>query len=360
MRKFPLPRLIFRLLIIALIIVMGVFLLLAYLQFTEPEDAALPQHIGTLNVNANWNAILKDNTFFPNKELGKEYAYISELVDHLNFNLDFDYEDGSNEATVSIDYQVDGTLRADYGAANTAALLLQLQYPQIAKGSITKAGPAFSDGSSFELSLTTYNYLINSFENTYHVSVTAQLNLQINVTLSIDDQRYRRTKDLQLSLNIPLGNTVFQISGTPSNKLEVFLPPSGGGQSGATFGTALNFLLVAIGMAVLALLCYLFLAPNQPDKRSVMLRQTLQKIKSRMATLASDPRLSAENLLEVKDIAGMIVLADETSQPILYYKQEPEHHFFVQHQGVLYVYSLQSGSEEAPKEDVEGKVQDAH
>lgn len=340
MKTFPLPRLIFRLIVGALMVVMGIFLMLAFLQFTKPEDVVLPQRIGTLNVNADWKAILKDNSFFSGKELGRDYAYISELVDYLSIELNFDYADGPKDAPVSIDYQVDGTLKADYGAANSTVMLLKLQYPQIAKGTISGAGSAFSDVQPFELSLMPYNYLINSFQSAYQVSVTAQLSLAISATLSIEAQGQTVTKDLQLSLNIPLGNTVFQVSGTPSSKLEVFLPLADGGGNGSYTRRAVNFILVAAGMAVLALLCYLFLAPNQPDKRDILIRQTLQKVKNRMVTLTSDPRQSAKNLLIVSDIASIIILADETSQPILYYKQSEEHCFFIQHQDTLYVCSM--------------------
>ena len=339
MKTIILPKAVFFMIVFVLLAGMAIFLWLTYVQYTQPDAVVLPSHIGTLAVDADWRVRLKDNPFYPSNELNSDYAYVSSLVDQLIIDLNFNLTDGIENEAALLDCRVDGDLVATYGATSNSVLLLEQKYPKLKTASIEDLGPAFTREESFSVNLTPYNYVIDSFQSSYQVSVTAQLQLNMLISIALSVKGETVTENTQLTLTIPLGNTVFQIAGTPSVTLDMFMPA--GNTSGVkTARRTIEFSIYAGALAILALLCYLFFEPGIPDKYTAQLNQVLQQVKNRIAKVTTDPKQDKWQMIGVSSINDLVTISDDALQPILHFESDSGHRFYVLNRETLFEYSI--------------------
>lgn len=312
-----------------------IFLVLAVIAYARP-GGAMPEKLGTLQADVSWKVHLKENPFYPSQELGSDYAYIQELLKDIRFDLDFAFSGGEKDASVNIEYQVDGVLKVNQNSAGNKPLLVQ-EYPKLAKGSGILSGPASDDIQSFDLLLSPYINVVESFRNAYNLDVSSRLDLSISIKATLGEEPDAVVKNIPLSLTIPLNDAVFQISGSPSGKEEFERQLLPGGQGG---GQATVYLVIAVVLLLLAGAAFLFLEPQKADPQTALLKQTLQKCKGNMIVLQTDPREQGMPSISVGDISGLILLSEQAGQPVLYLHREECHSFFALVEGTLYSYEI--------------------
>jgi hypothetical protein len=322
---------------------MLVMLIMACVQYAISSMSEQPSLIGLLNVDAAWKVKLKDNPFFSGEELSTEYAYVTELVDHIQIDLNLSLENNDQNVPYQVYCRADGVLRIDYDT-NSNLMLLQQQYPKLFESSDTFIGPVGVVQKEFQLSLEPYTYVIDSFQSAYHLLTTSRLDLNLVASLSAEVNGKTVVKEIPLSLSIPMDTTVFQITGVPSGTAKLYRPVSADQTS---FHGARIYLVLAALLLVTTLFCLFVLKPNQEESRDEGLYQALQKCKGRMVEIENEPRGQYEMPVMVSDIDQLIFLADETGQPILYYQQGNEYsfHILTQTARFLWVHKVAVGQE---------------
>lgn len=335
MKPIQLPRSVYRVLLLLPLVIMLAALGLAYARHSQ--TVTISPLLGTLHADASWRVRLKDNPFYPTQELSGKYAYITELVDLIQIDLDFAFSGAPKDAMMKIDYRVDGVLRIDYDTTG-AAMLLSQEYPNISSGSKTFTGSSFTNRQSFDVSLLPYTYVINSFKSAYRLFVSSKFDMNVTVKLSMDVSGVNIAKEVPLRLTIPMDTTVFSITGTPSGTAKLYQPAdtiAATGNPGVVF-----FLVIAVLMLLFALIAYVLLRPSVPNPAAETLKQALQRCKGCMVNIQADPREKCDTILPVKGMADLMCISDEAGQPVLYMGRSPAHHFFVLTARVLYSYEI--------------------
>ena len=344
MKKRKVSAFLFKIITILPLVLMLAALVFAYLsniQFDKPQQEP---SLGTLNANISWKVLLKENQFFPTNELGSDYAFIKELVDRLQFDIKFDLSGAPADATVKINYRVDGVLQANYEASSNGLLLMR-EYPQIDQNEEQLSEENAAGAKQFELPLSEYTVVIESFQNAYRVGVKSKLDLKINVDAVMESGGKSIEKSIPLNLSIPLDSSVFQISGSPSNKVEFTVPAPSTAPSGWAYGTTLYYLGAAVIMLLTTIAVFLLFSPLDPAPELTLLKQAMQKCKGSLVAIKANPKDADLPMLPVESMDGLVNISESTGQPILYYNKMDEHLFLVSSDEILYAYELHVGVE---------------
>ena len=334
MKKNRLPVFLFRIAAGLPLVLMFAALGLAYAQIAKDDSPAAALRQGTLNADVSWKVRLKDNPFYPTRDLGSDYAYIRELVDYIQFDLQLALHDAPEGMPVKIAYRVDGVLQANQDTGSNGLLLLQ-DYPKLAGDTQDYAGPSFSDTRKFQLPLASYIQTIESFQSAYHIAVTSKLDLNITVDVIMDSDGGKTISSMPLKLTIPLDSSVFQLSGSPDNKMELNRAQQSIAPEADLGSGTLLYLAAACAMLLLSIGVFVFFSPRTPGPELTMLKQAIQKCRGKMVVIKADPRDSGAVPLPVSDISGLISISEGGGQPVLYLQKEDAHIFLVSSEGLL-------------------------
>ncbi len=339
MKKVNVSALLYRVITIIPLVLMFSALALAYLSNMESEGTGESRSLGVISADVSWKVLLKENQFFPTNELGSDYAFIKELVDRLQFDIKFDLIGAPADAIVKINYRVDGVLQANDDTSSNG-LLLRREYPKIDKSKVDLLDVNATGVKQFELILSEYTVVIDSFQSVYRVGVKSKLDLIINIDAVMESDGNSIAKSFPLNLSIPLDSSVFQISGAPSNKMDFTAPIKSAAQSGWAHGTTLYYLGAAILMLLITIAVFLFFNPRDPEPEMTLLKQTMNKCKGSMVTIKANPKEAGLPILPVEDADGLVNISESTGQPVLYYNKKDDHLFLVSSDKILYSYEL--------------------
>lgn len=343
MKKKEVSASLFRVLSILPLILMFAALMVAYLsnmQFGNPVELS---ECGTINTDVSWKVLLKDNLYFPTKELGSDYSFIKELVDKLQFDLQFDLAGAPSDATVKINYQVDGVLQANYSAGGNG-LLFKLEYPFLTKDEAELSAKTLSSSKEFYLDLPFYTRMIDGFQSEYSVGVKSKMDLKIKIDAVMETGGNSFAKSVPLDLSIPLDSSVFQISGSPSSKMVFTVPKESAVPTGWAHNATLYYLGAAVLMLLITIAVFLFFTPPIQEQETTLLKQAMHKCKGSLVAIKANPKDADLPMLPVENIDGLVSISESTGQPILYYNKKDDHLFLVSSDEILYVYELNAGA----------------
>ncbi len=350
MKKKRLPVWLYRAVSALPLMLMIAALYLAYAGGRQEETAPEAGSLGTVTAGIDWKVRLKDNPFYAGRELGGDYAFIMDLVDQVAFRLNLALDGAPEDAAAVIAYQVDGTLLANYKASG-GGLLLRQEYPKLAAGTVTLDGSGNAADQPFDLALTSYSYVIDSFQSAYRVDVSSRLELRVSMDATLETGGERYSETLSLPLSIPLDSNVFQITGTPSDTQEFDLPAAASTAAQEPHIGTLAYLLAAVVLLLLFAATVLFLGPLPPDPAAAELKSILQKCRGSLVRVGDDPRDKYTVYLPLGDSAALVRMAESTGQPVLHLQKEDAHRFFVSAEGILYGYEPVAGGQGAAAEE---------
>lgn len=338
MKKRVIPAILFKVATLLPLILAAALLALAYTQFQKGDAGQSGAGFGTLGYDTAWKVHLKDNQFYPTDVLGEDYAYIKELVDKIQLDMDYTLFGAPDTATSTVSCRIEGTLRADYEAQSSSQVLMQ-EYPNLLSETRTYTG-SFHDTLSFPLSLDTYDQVINSFQSAYQLTVKAKLDMNIFISVTEEANGQRVTDHATMTVTIPINSSIFQISGSPGNTLRLDNAYLGSKLSSGIGSGVLIPLCLALLMLVAAAAAYVFLAPAPAGHKEDELKKVLQKCKGNLIKISADPRETGMVGIPVEKADDLPTLAEEYSQSILYLQKDAAHTFFIQIPGIMFVHEI--------------------
>ncbi len=339
MKKIKVPMLWYRVISIFPLVFMLAALALAYLANAGLKGSEGATYLGTVRSDISWKVRLKDNPFFPTKELGSDYTFIRELVDKIQFDMKIALDSASDDTVVKINYRVDGVLRANSDASSSGLLLMQ-EYPRINQGSAELSANAASDVKQFELSLTPYTHIIQTFQSDYRIGVSSKMDLNIDIDAVMESGSGRILKSQSLALTIPLDSNVFEISGSPSDKMEFSMSNQDRASARGNNSATLFYLGAAVLMLLITVAVFLFFTPPVQEQETALLKQAMHKCKGSLVAIKANPKDADLPMLPVDSIDGLVSISESTGQPILYYNEKDDHLFLVSSDEILYSYEL--------------------
>ncbi len=291
---------------------------------------------------------LKENAFYDEEYLGKDYAYIASLIDTVE--VDFAYElatDAAEPLSLTCTYWVEAVLEIKIKSSG------KVLYCPV--DNLTEAKRLSGNGSGIRVAETVlidydqYNQLASDFVKSYQLSGVAESNLVLKMhanTVGKGDQLEGGVSksDYVASLSVPLTTNTVEVkitSAAPAAERQI---PSYSTKSMAAVFRVLSFVFGGLApVLALVLLCFIRLTANADTTYRARVDRLVRSYKSFIQKIHNTLDLSGYQPLFVDTFEEMLEIRDTISAPILMSENADEtctHFLIPTPTRLLYVYEL--------------------
>ena len=297
----------------------------------------------TNRFNYNYTVNLLDNKFIPTRTFeASEEAYVTDLIDNINLNLNYTYE-GKVESTINYEYQIVGVLSAVYTKDGIEHKVWERE--DILKPLITdsKFANNIVINENIVLDLKQNNALVKEFEDEMGMSVTAKYNVMLKLKTNTTIEEEEVKNEYVPLVTIDLAQKITTITG--ENNLEKTEYVSKNYSESEKINVPVLAINVIIFIGSIALLGTVLKRKTVNIVRNEY-RQELNRIlrlcQDKIVQVGQNPAIDKENIVDVTDFGEIIKVSEELFKPILYYYDDKaeEAIFSVISNGVVYRHIL--------------------
>ena len=298
----------------------------------------------TNKFNYGYQVNLLPNKYIETKTLGmNEKAYITDLIDNINFDLGYSYT-SDDKSTIKYKYNIKGILTAVYTRDGNEQKVWTKEYTLKEPTENTVIDKSFSIQENVALSLKEQNKLVKDFEQDIGISVDAKYNVYLEVQTNTEFDGEKIDNKYTSTISIDLGKKTTTIEGENNKEDKQFVSKEIEHQSGTSTMTKLiNVVLFVISIMMFN---YIMTKTVSMNKTRNEFRQELNRIlrlcQDKLVQVSSKLEVDTTNVIDVKDFGEIVKVSEELFKPILYWvsPRNDEAWFNVMSHGVTYRYIL--------------------
>ena len=272
-----------------------------------------------INQNSNYKVYIKPNEFIEDKYLEKDSIYISNMIDYINVNFDYNYN--ANEMTeLQCNYDIFAILYIDYATNNQN--LVKKQYDIIREKffKLDNSNKIYIN-ETININYDDYNNEVLKFKEKYNLPIKAYLKIYfvINTNIQLEETIQKQSiNEVDIELNQP----VFVIH--EKNSGDGHYQISKKGEDIKNINKIL--ILVSIILFIVGISYFIILIRRKFFTKEkiyeVNLNSILKKYSDIIVELRDIVDLTGYRIIEVKSFLELIDVEEEIRAPILYYKEE--------------------------------------
>lgn len=269
---------------------------------------------------------LKDNDFYDDSYLGKDYAYIASLIDKVQTQFNYELKMQSNDLIdFEYAYRVDAVVQIKNKMSGK--VLFSPVYNEIAQKEYSSTDTGVSIYQTVSVDYNKYNDIADRFINTYNLTGTeANLVLQMHVNVIGTSNEFRNDKNSNsyvASVSIPLTTQTVEVkitSSVPSEKQKIL--------SYTTESTASIFRTVAIvsasvgALLAIILLAFTYLSRNVDITYDIKVSRLVRNYKSFVQRIRNSFDVVGYQVLIIDTFEEMLEIRDTIQSPILMEENE--------------------------------------
>ena len=304
-------------LIIVLIILIGSSSLLLYREVNIPKYEEQNNTLFSYNNKgtANYQVFLKPNNLYKENPLGPEKIYITEFVDYLSTNFNYEFS-GDKEAEVKGKYNIIARVTGYTYEGENFVSIWEKDYPIVQDKNFSFNGKNREINEEVNLYLTEYNKFVEETIQSTKINCDTSLTIMMEINLTGLTDKGTFEENISPNLVVPLNTSLFKITtnnidkpGVIEETIQVQLPLD---------KNIVTLIGIVIGISVLGLIFLLFFTKDAPKKDALKkaLNNIFKKHGARLVALTSNVNTSnAKNVVSIDDL---VRLADEINKPIFY------------------------------------------
>ena len=276
--------------------------------------------------SVDYGVHLKDNEFYEESFLGKDYAYIATLIDGIEATFDYGMDiDSESDVDFSYTYRIDSlvTIRD----RSSGKVLYAPKFNEIPEKSNTVSGNAVSVKQTVFIDYNKYNEIATKFLNAYKPS-NVDVNLQVQMIVSVkgvsdEFQGSENNNSYISSISIPLTANTVEVkitSAIPATDQKIL--------SYTTEGVARilgNLAKIFLAISVLIAIClwiYVYFSRNVDITYDIKVKRLLSKYKSFIQRLKCAFDTTGYQILPLATFNEMLDIRDTIQSPILMFENK--------------------------------------
>ena len=277
--------------------------------------------------SVDYGVSLKENNFYEDSYLGKDYEYIASLIDRVQATFKYELQIESQEfVNFEYNYRVDAVVQIKHKISSK--VLYSPVYNEVKEKSYTVSATNVSINQTLDVDYSKYNNIADAFINTYDLNNIANANLilqmHVNVLGTSDEfQNDTNENSYIASISIPLTTQTVDV------KITSVVPPEEQKiLSCTTENIALFFRLVAIISASIAVLLaiilwlYAFLSRNIDITYDIKVAKLWRNYKSFIQKMRNAFNVEGYQLIVIDTFNEMLEIRDTIQSPILMNENE--------------------------------------
>lgn len=297
--------------------------------------------------NADYKVVLKQNNFYDEQVLEKNYSYIANLINKIKVNYNYDFKTDSDFDT-NLTYDIIGVLKIVN--PNTNEEYFTKKYMLKDSKEIKYVNEKnINIQANVDIDYNYYNALANKFKATYAVDTDSSLIVTMRVKRKASGEIVNSNElnnNTNTSITIPLSQKAISINikedGT-NNHETVW-------SNRSVSIDQKEYLVVAFVLVILAivLIVKLFktvtLINTKPIGYDVELNRLLKNYDRLIVNVGTAPELSNFTVIKISKFEEILDLHDNYREPIRFIEitKHVKSYFYIQHNDELFLYVLKS------------------
>ena len=276
--------------------------------------------------SVDYGVILKENDFYEESYLGKNYAYIASLIDTVQakFNYQIDM-DSKNPVDFAYSYRVDAVVQIKN--ATSGKILYAPVYNEVATKSYSTTDNSVKVNQTVLVDYEKYNDLAERFIRTYNLSgTTANLVLEMHVDVLGTSEEFSSTRNSNsyvASVSVPLTSQTVEVkitSAIPAAEQKILSYTTK--EQSDVFKTVAIILASVGALLFLVLLAFAYLSRNIDVTYDIKVAKLVRNYKSFIQKLRNKFDTDGYQVLVINTFNEMLEIRDITQSPILMEENE--------------------------------------
>ena len=272
-------------------------------------------------------------------------AYITNLIDDMNFNFKYKFEDTSGKkSNITYKYDVKGELLGFYNKDGEDQKVIQKEYV-IAQSDVKNVEDnTFSISDDFNVEIAPLNELIKEFKTAQDMPISSRYDIIMNIEI---DGVTSNTLKYSPKVSIDIGSKTTKVVGenniseyiTLSDVEEKAKEPS---KLAGFFSVVLSLIAIACILRILYLVFYTDEILVIKNKYKGEVNEIKRAFQDRIVMIDNLPEMNSKNIVIVSNIEEIVKLSEELYKPILCFENEAETNtqFFIMSDDTVYKFLI--------------------
>lgn len=296
--------------------------------------------------NADYKVYIKNNKFIEKEFLGNDQTYITDLVDYIETNFNYNYS-VTQKAKGECEYKIVANIDVEYNVTGEAkgTKLWSKEYVLLESKKIEVDSNIINVSENIKVDFNKYNEEIKKFKDEFGLPIKANLEVKMITSskLTLNDAKKVQQDNSNVILKMDLNQQVFKIIDDyeKSDNGQIF--------DESQTEKSNNIILLTIGgalfiIAVVGILSIIKKVAFQDRKTDyeIALNRILKNYGDIVAEVVTPTFDESLKVIEVKNFDQLLDIEEEIRMPILFYEtiEGQEGEFSIISDNILYRYIL--------------------
>lgn len=327
----------------AVILVVIFFIAIFFFVISIKKDLKNQEYMKNTTSDIDYKVNINPNTYITSQYLGKNQAYISDLIKNITANFKYNINFSKSFSTIKYRYNITAKIQGTYkeSTESTPVDIWDKEYTLLSKDQIElKNSTGFNIDEKIDIDYNFYNNQISEFRSALKLPVNATLFVYLNVYTYFDNQKEDETTNIEIE--IPLNQPVFKIKENyePTTKTLNGSKEANVNYIYLTIGILLILLDISIVIFIPSFRNIFFIKNKKTYKKN--LDKLLKGNEEIMIEISNDLNISSKNIIEVKSFEDILDIESELNLPILYIKNNNQTTFYILYNENIFKYLLKN------------------
>lgn len=274
----------------------------------------------TNKFNYDYKINLISNKYMTNDEIkDKNLAYVTDLIDNIKLNLNYDYT-ASKNSEIKCTYSIVGLMQAVYTKNGEQQKIWEKEETLLKEKTTDSASDNIQIAETLKLDLKDKNELINNFKQQLGMSIDAKYTVKLKIKVSTQVEGKEIEDELTPFINIDLAEKTTKISGENNIENSEYISKEYNiTEKSNILALFIDIVLIIIAVFVLRYVSKFKIANVVRNEYKYELNRILKICQDKIVQVSTRPNDEEIEVVYVKDFGEIFKVSEELFKPILYY-----------------------------------------
>ncbi len=295
----------------------------------------------TINRNADYQVLLKENNFYENKTIPSDRSYVSKGID--KYLLEFKYNlSSTNNKNIKCKYNITAQIVGTVSSNNEQEKEIWTKNYVLLDDKSTDIQDNLSIVENVDIKYDDYNNIVQEYEDNYGISINAILKIKFNILYNVefDNKENKSINDVEdcIELDIVLNNSISSVEKNYEEitKKEVF----------PINKNDVNVYYICSGaFGIVAMILIILVTRKRRNPEEIYNKRVdyiLKNYDELIVTVSNEPNIDNYNVMKITNFDDLIDLAEQNKINIIHYEKikDKQNNFYVFVDKFVYVYVL--------------------
>ena len=259
------------------------------------------------------------NIWQTKKIKNKNLVYVTDLIDNIKLELNYDYIANKN-SEIKCTYSVVGLMQAVYTKNGEEQKIWEKEETLLNEKELKSASDNIQINEKLKLDLKEKNNLINNFKQQLGMTIEAKYTVKLKIKVTTDIEGKEIVDEIEPFINIDLAEKTTKIKGENNTENTEYISKDYKiTQKSSVFRMIIDIILMITAIYALRYVSKSKIANVVRNEYKYELNRILKICQDKIVQVSTRPNDEEIEVVYVKDFGEIFKVSEELFKPILYY-----------------------------------------